>query len=137
MYQARNPYDHEGQPQMGGKPIRGDIKHLARQTRGDHPPTDGPLDTPQNAGDQKARGPAGGDAFSEPEEQEPRRPDKPDKAAQLAVAPFPPVDEFELFKAHTGVLKLVFWESGGTFRIRPPRPRRSSGEVRRSRAAIR
>ena len=83
---------------MHRQAVAGDGNHAfaLRHARGDHPPADRPLNATQSARDQQFAGPAGRDLARHQEAEEPKRPDQTDHAAQLAVAPFPPVDEFEI-----------------------------------------
>lgn len=100
--------DREGEPQMRGKTVGGDIDHPPAQPGGNHPPADRTLQPAKNPKAQKPPGPAGRNAAGRPEEKEAHGPDNADHPAKLAVAPFPPEDRLEGGKVHVAVLKPVF-----------------------------
>ena len=91
---------------MRGEPVGGDVDHLARQPRRDHPPADRALNPAEDPEPQKPGGPAPGDPFHQGEPHEAREPDQADETAKLAMAPFPPVDDLELGQRHVRVHKL-------------------------------
>ena len=88
---------------MHREPGRGDADHLAGQPRGDHPPADQPLQPPEQPEAEQPRRPSGRDPPADEEPQKAERPDRADDAAELAVAPFPPVNHAELVQRHRRV----------------------------------
>jgi len=117
---GQQPKDDKGQAQMGGQPVGGDRGHALAlgDARGDHPSANRALHPAQHAGQDQPPGPASGDLARQQEAEEPQRPDQTDHPAQLAVAPFPPVDRLEIRQFHPLVLQaplvdlLVFVEFG-------------------------
>ncbi len=118
---------------MGGQPVGGDADHAALEPGGDHPPADGALQPAQRAEAEKASGPAGGNAPPGPEPEEAKAPDEADDPAELAVAPFPPVDHLELVEGHAPVDELVLRDLAVLVEFGLPR----GGVERRQRAGDR
>ncbi len=99
---AEHTENDKGQPKVHRQPVRRDRhRSFARShARGDHPPADRALQPAQDAGQQQAPGPAGRDLARHEKDQESGCPDEPNGAAQLPVAPFPPIDFLEVVQFH-------------------------------------
>ena len=102
------PKDHESKPKMCRQTIRGDRGHtLSRCHAGrDHPPPNGPLQATKCANKEKAAAPSCRDFAGKSEPGKANGPDQTDDAANLTMAPLPPIDIFEIFKFHPLVLDL-------------------------------
>jgi len=91
-----------------GQTVAGDIQNRlsAGDARRHHPPADRTLQPAKTAQHKQTPGPANGDLATQEKPQEPDSPDQADHPAQLPMAPFPPVDCFEIRQFHPGVLDL-------------------------------